>query len=97
MPKQKPTMRDVHAYRAPISEERTRVRVRVAQNTVDVGTHDIVIRRPRLMTPEEETIWPGKGFIAVDVIKVRFPHQNEPGTYSITGHASHTHVEVVRG
>jgi hypothetical protein len=58
------------------AQARTRVRTVVARNTVDVGTHDIIVQRPRYPTAEEKEIWPDTD-VVIDIIHISFPRDTD--------------------
>lgn len=84
--KKKPSLNGVHV---PLRPERTRIRTEVARNTVDVGTHDVIIQRPRYPTEEERQIWPDTE-IVFDIIKVSFERDSdERGPYRVKASVCH--------
>ncbi len=67
--KQKPPLRPTTI---PLNHGlRTRVRMEVGVNTVDIGPSVVSIQRPRHPTKEELEIWPGTALV-LDHITVKF-------------------------
>ncbi len=84
--KEKPPLR---ATTIPLNNGlRTRVRMEVGINTVDIGASGVSIQRPRYPTEEEREIWPDAE-IVLDHITVNFKPDESGEPYSIKAGVCH--------